>query len=190
MRTFDGGEDDVWARGVFEQYAARLARAVEGMLAPRLKTRLDAEDITQSAFRSFFRRESAGEFAIDSSADLWKLLAAIARNKALQRIRAERSLKRDVGAEVSAARNDVELAAVADRVNPVDSIAICELIELAVQELDQRGEIRKIEILRLLMIGVRKKDICDQLETTYATIDRAIENIRNLFQHLSQERVD
>ena len=43
---------------------------------------MDADDIVQSVFRTFFRRAQAGEFRIDSSAQLWQLLVRITVLKA------------------------------------------------------------------------------------------------------------
>jgi hypothetical protein len=65
-----------------ERYAHRLARLAEQHLSPKVAGRLDAEDVVQSAFRTFFRRSVQGEFQIDSSAQMWRLLAKITLMKA------------------------------------------------------------------------------------------------------------
>src|SRR5690348_7387242 len=70
------------AEEVFARYARRLVRLAEQHLSRRLAARLDGEDVVQSVFRTFFRRAAAGEFRIDSSLHLWRLLVRITVLKA------------------------------------------------------------------------------------------------------------
>ena len=62
------------ADALFARYSRHLARAAEQHLARKLAGRVDGEDVVQSVFRTFFRRYQAGEFRIDTSAQLWRLL--------------------------------------------------------------------------------------------------------------------
>src|ERR1043166_1704545 len=66
----------------FERYARELTRVAEQHLSRKLAGRLDGEDVVQSVFRTFFRRSAAGEFRIDNSAQLWRLLVQITLRKA------------------------------------------------------------------------------------------------------------
>ena len=52
----------------------------------RFRRKEDPEDVVQSAFRTFYRRNALGEFHIDSSVDLWRLLETITRHKILKHV--------------------------------------------------------------------------------------------------------
>ena len=58
-----------------ERYRTQLCRLVEREMDRRLRRKEDPEDVVQTAFRTFYRRNAKGEFHIDSSVDLWRLLA-------------------------------------------------------------------------------------------------------------------
>ena len=93
----DGYESDVFGR-----YALRLMALVESRLPPRLSARVDAEDIVQSAMRTFFRRHHEGRFQFGQSDDLWHLLAAITYRKMLRSIRFHRQDRRNYQREGNA----------------------------------------------------------------------------------------
>src|SRR5258708_2900179 len=69
--------DAAAAEAVFARYAQRLVRVAEQHLNKILAARIDGEDVVQSVFRTFFRRAEAGQFRIDTSAQLWQLLVRI-----------------------------------------------------------------------------------------------------------------
>jgi hypothetical protein len=77
-----GGADPAAAELVFARYAQRLVRVAEQHLSRKLAGRVDGEDVVQSVFRTFFRRSAAGEFRIDNSGQLWRLLVTITQRKA------------------------------------------------------------------------------------------------------------
>ena len=70
----------------YEQYRARLCQLVEREMNRRFRRKEDPEDVVQSAFRTFYRRNAKGEFHIDSSVDLWRLLETITRHKILKHV--------------------------------------------------------------------------------------------------------
>lgn len=82
-----------------DQYRARLCRLVEREMNRRFRRKEDPEDVVQSAFRTFYRRNAQGEFHIDSSVDLWRLLETITRHKLLKHVEkldaGKRNMKRE-----------------------------------------------------------------------------------------------
>lgn len=70
----------------------RVARRRLGDAAVRAV--LDEEDVRQSVFRSFFRRAADGKFVISDRRQLKRLLAVMARNKSVDRVRAASRLPR------------------------------------------------------------------------------------------------
>ena len=76
VRHWRAGDETAAAR-LYGRYAQQLLRLAEQHLSRRLSGRVDEEDVVQSVFRTFFRRSGGGEFQIDSSAQIWKLLVKI-----------------------------------------------------------------------------------------------------------------
>ena len=86
---------------VFARYARRLALLAARRLSQRVAARADGEDVVQSVFRTFFRRCARGDFRIDGSADLWRLLVTITVRKARASARRHTAGRRDVNAEAA-----------------------------------------------------------------------------------------
>lgn len=82
---------------LYFRYADQLRALAAARLAPDLGPRLDADDIVQSVFRTFFRRAALGQFEVPDGEDLWKLFLVIALNKIRSAGKHHRAAKRDVG---------------------------------------------------------------------------------------------
>ena len=61
----------------------------------RYRRREDPEDVVQSVFRTFFRRDSRGEYEIDNDEALWGLLRHIVRLKILTHVEYHEAKKRN-----------------------------------------------------------------------------------------------
>jgi RNA polymerase sigma-70 factor (ECF subfamily) len=99
-------KDEDTAKQIVAQYEQRLGALVRSRLDVRLKNRVDAEDVLQSAFRSFFRRAGEGEFQFDDWNGLWALLAQIAVRKSYRQSVHHRAQRRDVRREQSTESDD------------------------------------------------------------------------------------
>ena len=87
------------AEELFQRYVCRLNELVNRQLHRSLRRRMDPEDAVHSAYRSFFLRAKRGDFEIERSGDLWKLLLTITLNKLRRLIARHRSAKRSVSRE-------------------------------------------------------------------------------------------
>jgi hypothetical protein len=94
------GGDPRAAEALFDRYAVRLARLAEQHLSRKLAGRVDGEDVVQSVFRTFFHRCARGEFQIDGSAEVWRLLVRLTLRKARAQARRHLAARRDAGAEM------------------------------------------------------------------------------------------
>src|SRR3954451_707168 len=99
VRRLRAGDPDA-PDAVDALFARRLTRIAEQHLSRRLAGRLDGDDVVQSVFRTFFRRSARGEFQIDNSAQLWRLLVTITLHKAQAKARLHSAAGRDVRAEL------------------------------------------------------------------------------------------
>src|SRR5438270_39264 len=68
---------------------------------PARAGRVNGEDVVQSVFRTFFRRCAQGEFQIDDSTRMWRLLVKITLQKARAQARHHTAEMRDVRAEAA-----------------------------------------------------------------------------------------
>lgn len=84
----------------FEKYSKELVALVLRRLDRDTRRKADAEDIVQSAIRSFLTGQAAGRFAFRDPDDLWKLLVVITLRKCRRNATRLRALKRDVRREV------------------------------------------------------------------------------------------
>jgi|SRR5271157_1517821 len=154
---------------LFERYALRLARLAEQHLSQKLAGRLDGEDVVQSVFRTFFRRSAQGEFKIDSSAQIWKLLVRITLLKARAKGRFHSAGMRDVGAENQG--GDAQLRkAVTHEPGPVEAVALVDEIEALLRGLPPLYS----NMLEMRLRGCSVVEIATHLDVSRRTVERAL----------------
>lgn len=91
------GGDAVAATELVRRYESAVRVAVRLRLTdPRLRRHLDSMDICQSVMASFFVRAAAGQYDLDSPAQLVGLLVAMAQNKVKMQHRRHHQQSRDV----------------------------------------------------------------------------------------------
>ena len=105
MRRFRAGSEEAAAE-LYVRYAKRLRALARARCAPELAARIDADDIVQSVFRSFFQAARKGYYDVPAGEELWRILLVIALNKI-----------RDARAFHTAAKRDVRLTARCERPN-------------------------------------------------------------------------
>jgi RNA polymerase sigma-70 factor (ECF subfamily) len=107
IRRVRAGDQDAAAELV-RQYESFIRRTVRFRLVDdRLRAVFDSMDICQSVLGSFFVRAAAGQYDLDSPAQLTRLLVNMARNKLASQARKEHAERRDnrrvAGGDVDAA---------------------------------------------------------------------------------------
>src|SRR5207249_2634486 len=91
--------DESAARQIVERYIDRLMTLARRRISQRLASRVDPEDIVQSAFRTFFVRAKEGQFVLADQNDLCKLLVRITLHKTLRQVAFHKATKRDPSQE-------------------------------------------------------------------------------------------
>src|SRR5262249_11119131 len=86
--------DDEAARRIWERYVQRLLALAEQDIEQSVRARIGAEDVVQSAFRSYFRRRA--DYDLADRDELWSLLVTITLNKVRNANRHHRRQRRDV----------------------------------------------------------------------------------------------
>ena len=165
--------DQAAAEELHRRYAQRLCDLAERQIDLRLRQRISPEDIVQSAFRTFFRRAERGEFQIDHSGALWRLLVRITLNKIHRQRERHRAGKRDVNAEVPPDGGQL-LAKQAAR-NPTSEDAVCLLDEL--DFLFGGMKPLEVEIAQLCFQGHSTSEIAQRVNRSRTTVRRVLNRV-------------
>jgi RNA polymerase sigma factor (sigma-70 family) len=164
------GGDPQAADEVFARYASRLTSLAEQHLSRKLAARLDGADVVQSVFRTFFRRSAAGEFRIDSSAELWRLLVQITLRKARAYGRQHTARVRDVDAEAPGGGAAFLTEAIAHDPGPTEAAALVDQI----QELLRGLPALYCDLLQLRLEGHSMSDTAARLGVSRRTVHRGL----------------
>lgn len=179
--------DEVAAQQLFRRYAQRLTVLAEQHLSRRVAQRVAGEDIVQSVFRSFFRRSEDGQFQIDDSAEMWKLLVSITLNKTKMKARFHSRKRRSVQAEQpAAADDDWQVQAVSSEPTPEEAAALIDEIEATLQGLPE-------DYCRMLMMrleGHTPTEIAKEMEVSRQTIYRALNMMQDRMKKRTAESGD
>ncbi|MBT4864393.1 MAG: sigma-70 family RNA polymerase sigma factor [Planctomycetaceae bacterium] len=121
------------AREIFDRFSRRLIAVARTRLDRPTQRKIDAEDVVQSVFRSFFTRRETGQLAADSSDDMWKILVVLTVRKCARKARDLRAARRDLRREVELPANPTD----ADLMFAIDRQPLPDEIVMLVETLDQ-----------------------------------------------------
>jgi len=161
------GETDP-AADLHDRYAQRLLGLVRQRMDPTINGRMDPEDVLQSAFRSFFRIVSNGDWDAEGRAEkVWCLLYAITLNKLKMRVRFHSAEKRSVRSEESNGR------VISDETIPEAEVLLLDELEWVLSNSTEKHR----AILQLLLQGQDPKAVAESqkcaLRTVYRVAERA-----------------
>src|SRR3954468_19152754 len=95
LRSDDPQEREEAARLIWRRYFPALLDLARGHLDRRVRRREDEEDVLQSLFGSFCRRQARGDFDLRGRDALWALLVTITLRKARNAANRHRTAGRD-----------------------------------------------------------------------------------------------
>jgi RNA polymerase sigma-70 factor, ECF subfamily len=170
--------DALAAEELHRRYAQRLCTLAESQIGQRLQRRVDADDIVQSVFRTFFRRAADGQFLIDHSCSLWNLLVRITINKIRLRAQYHHAGKRDLGVEVYADNEQLTPEAIAREPGPEEAVILTDEIETLLRGLDPA----EIEVFQLTLQGYSTPEISERQGRSRWTIRRTLDRIGHQLQ--------
>lgn len=156
---------------LFANYAQRLTHLAEQHLSRAMTARVDSEDVVQSVFRTFFRRHGRGEFRIDSTLQIWRLLVKITLLKVRAKARHHTAAKRDARVEVARRDDDWLHEAITQEPGPEEAASLVDQIETLLHGLPALHG----QVLQLRLQGHTVAEIAPQLgvsrQTVYRTLD-------------------
>ncbi|MFH1922110.1 MAG: ECF-type sigma factor [Planctomycetota bacterium] len=135
----------------------------------------DAER-AKAALGSFFRREARGDFQIDCSSQLWRLLVKLTLMKARAKARHHTAEKRNVTVEFPNAEALISETVVREP-RPDEAAALVDHVDVLLHGLpDLHGK-----VLRMRLEGHSVTELAEELEVSRQTVYRVL--------HLLQERL-
>jgi RNA polymerase sigma-70 factor (ECF subfamily) len=144
---------------------------------------LDAEDVMQSAFKSFFARHAGGAYDLDSWDALWALLTVITLRKCGLRTEYFGAQRRDVGREVAAPPPDDEAAswqAIAREPTPSEALMLAETVQQLLAGLEERER----AIAELALQGYKAPEISARVGLAQRTVYRTLKRLANRLERL------
>lgn len=177
--------DSASPQAVVDRYLGRLLGLVRPRISRQLGRRIDAEDVAQSAFRSFFRRASLGELELGRGAPLWRLLSAIALHKLLKQAEhhsaAKRSLERETPAGTRTDEDWLAEAVAGREPDPAAAAAVAD--ELGVLLAGLTSVARQIVEMRLA--DYSHEEIAAAVKRSDRTVRRILADVQRQWQNPS-----
>lgn len=161
----------------WDQYGEALHRLADNNLAPGLRRRVGPEDVVQSACRTFLRRAMGGEFQLNDSDGLWRVLCAITLTKIREQARFHKRQRRSLGQEqaLGEAADNSEVFDPADpKPTPAEAVAFSDYFTelLASLEDDER------RVVQLKLQDLTNEQVADQLGTSERTVRRVVKRVQ------------
>ena len=179
--------DQQAADALFERYAERLLALVRTRLSGQLARRLDAEDVVQSAYRSFFIGARDGRFVLAQSGDLWRLMVGITLHKLHRQVQHHRAGKRALGREddlqAIGGLSAFDAGTLARDPSPAEAAALTDELEQLMRGLD----LHQRRIFELRLQGHTLEEIATDTRHSSRTVRRRLDQIKQYLEQRYQE---
>ena len=175
--------DQQAATELFQRYADRLIALARSRLPAKVAQRVDAEDVVQSVYRSFFAGARDGRYDLQRGGDLWRLLVTITLHKVYRQVTQHGREKRAVEREQSFGSEDslIHLAAplLARDPSPVEVVTLVDELEQIMRGL--KPQYRRMLELRLL--GYNVFEIAAETKSGERTVRRVLDQVKQQLEH-------
>jgi RNA polymerase sigma-70 factor (ECF subfamily) len=179
--------DDAAADRVFRRFQGQLINLASKHLEPRLRPKVDAEDVVQSVFRTVFRRLADGQFELEGWDSLWGLLTRITVRKCHKWHEHFHNKGRDVNREVAspAAPSGADFGwDPADRKpTPAEAAALAETVQELLRGLNEREQ----QIVTLRLQGYNLSEIAKQVRCTFRKAKEVVNFVQGRLQRMRKE---
>ena len=177
------GKDEI-VQEFWKLYGARLQAVASKNLALNLRRRAEPDDIVQSVCRTFFRRAQEGQFQLDDSEQLWRLLYAITLTKARQYARFHSRKKRGVNQERNvnqqAENGRPAFEFVSAEPTPEEAAEFSDILTQLFSSLDDEQK----HIVEMKLEHFTNEEIAEKLGCSERTVRRISKRIRTRLQQI------
>jgi RNA polymerase sigma factor (sigma-70 family) len=170
------------------RYRPKLMRLAKDNMAPRLRRRVDPEDVVQSVFFTIVRRLEKGEFQFAADTELWGLLCAITVRKVCKQahfhLAKKRSYKREREVEMAAPDDSDHTLAPADRQPSAQEVlAFSEQLEQVLAGFTPEEE----EMVALRLQDCTHREIAERVGCSEKTVDRLLKRVKARLTRMYEE---
>jgi len=183
LRRLRLGSEDA-ATQLYLRYAHRLRALARAQSSPELARRVDADEMVQSIFGSFFREASAGHYDVPVGEELWKLFLVIALNKIRAKGAFHRAAKRDV--RLTVGDDDDRLGELPGKRDE----AALGFLRLTVNEALQQLPVTQRRMVMLRIEGHEVAEIAARTGRSKRTVERLLQDARKKLAYLLEEDGD
>ena len=170
------------AAQIHQEFVDSLVRLASRRINNRFRSKISPEEIVQSVFASFFRRNNNEDYILDDWDDLWALLVKITLNKCVNQVARFDAAKRDVRRELTGHGTTDSHSFFGCGCQPTaQDIAI---FNESLDELLDRIPQSSKEIVNLRLKGMSNFEISESLGCSERTVYRALKKIRKVFNDL------
>jgi len=169
------------------RYGSSLERLAERHLASGMRRRVGADDVVQSACRTFLRRAQIGEFELSDCEGLWGLLCAITLTKVREQtryhLRGKRGLDREVhGAGHVSGEPSMFFDQAAAEPSPAEAAEFTDQFTQLIASLDEEGR----QLVDLKLQQFTNEEIAVRLGCSERTVRRILKRVQeSLARHFS-----
>jgi RNA polymerase sigma-70 factor (ECF subfamily) len=179
MERLRAGDEEAAAL-IFRRFAGRLVALAHQRLDVMIRQKVDAEDVVQSVFKSFFARQADQPYDLDDWDGLWHLLARITVYKCGHRIGFFHAARRDARRDVAVPDLAEEWGVVAREPTPAEAAMLVETMEALMRELSDRDR----RILALSLQGCQASEVAIQARCSERTVRRVLGFIRDRLEDM------
>lgn len=167
------------AAELFERYAGRLIGLAQQQLSVKLNARVEASDVVQSAYCTFFIGARDGRYVLERSGDLWHLLVAITIHKLQRQFQYHTAAKRSVHREETLPTVDQTAATtpeglLAREPSPEEATLLVATLDEALGRLPAAHR----RVLELKLQGHSLGEIVAETRLSSSTVRRVLQSIK------------
>ena len=172
LQQFQEGNQDA-ATEIYLRYAARLRGLARKQCSQALARCVEADDIVQSVFRSFFRRAQHGCYDIPEEGELWRLFLVITLNKVRTKGDYYHAAKRDIRHVTQGLPADPVLPAKLSK-NEGAAAFLQIVLDEALEQLPEHHR----QIVQLRIQGYDLEEIAEKVQRAKRTVERVLQQFR------------
>ena len=182
--------DESTAADFWNQYGPRLRRLAGKHLAVGMERRVDADDVVQSACRSFLCRVQDDEFVLADSESLWRLMCVITMTKLRGKIRfhtrQKRGIDRERHFESSAGEGFIAGKRIeSDEPSPEEAVAFAEQFERLLSVMDEAEQ----TVVELKLEQYTHQQIAERLGCSERTVRRIVKRIQAKLSRMLEDSI-
>lgn len=170
--------DSLAENQLYQQFCRKLIALAAVKISTAFRSKVDAEDIVQSVYRSFFIRFRADRVQVESWESLWSFLACVTIRKCSEKSRRLMAEKRG-GGTVTSLSEAIENGAIASNSSPEPSPEELLVLEETIAELLEPFSESQADIIRLRMEGFTFAEIGEKIGRTERTVYRSMNELRD-----------